>query len=162
VTPEFAGPLHVLGLTDRGVQCATSPDAAPFWLRRGGHVLWEREAEVGQAIHADVPGWLAQLVGDVAFDRVRHANTRKDHEMSEGSDQAGNGALFKNDKKAKPSHPDYRGDVTVRGRKFWISGWIKDGRNGKYMSLALREAEEPANGKPKPTSAQTADADMPF
>jgi Protein of unknown function (DUF1194) len=35
------------------------------------------------------------------------------------------GALFKNDKKEKPSHPDYRGDAMIKGRKFWVSAWIK-------------------------------------
>jgi hypothetical protein len=32
------------------------------------------------------------------------------------------GALFRNDKKQGPSHPDYRGDVTIDGQKFWVSG----------------------------------------
>ena len=38
--------------------------------------------------------------------------------MQEKQEDAGKGALFKNDKKEKPSHPDYKGDVTIKGRKF--------------------------------------------
>jgi hypothetical protein len=26
----------------------------------------------------------------------------------------------------KPSHPDYTGDVTIRGKKFWVSAWINE------------------------------------
>jgi hypothetical protein len=82
--------------------------------------------------------------------------------MNDRPTDAGTGALFKNDKKEKPAHPDYRGDCTIHGKKFWISGWIKDGKKGKYMSLALREAEESANANPRAASAQTADVNMPF
>ena len=47
--------------------------------------------------------------------------------MTDRQEDAGSGALFKNDKKEKPSHPDYQGDCTIRGRKFWMSAWIKEG-----------------------------------
>ena len=62
--------------------------------------------------------------------------------MADRPADAGNGALFKNLKKEKDTHPDYKGDVTIRGEKFWISAWLKDGAKGKYMSLALRPVEE--------------------
>jgi len=60
--------------------------------------------------------------------------------MSDDRDLSG--VLFRNDKKEKPSHPDYRGDCTVRGRKYWLSGWIKQGKKGPFLSLAFRPAEE--------------------
>ena len=64
--------------------------------------------------------------------------------MTDRPEDAGRGALFKNDQKEKPSHPDYKGDITVNGRKFWISAWLKTSEKTgkKFMSLALREAEE--------------------
>ena len=51
--------------------------------------------------------------------------------------------MFKNEQKEKPSHPDYKGDVVIRGRKFWISAWIKTSEKTgkKFMGLAFREAE---------------------
>ena len=82
--------------------------------------------------------------------------------MSDRPEDQGNGALFKNDKKEKPSHPDYKGDATIKGRKFWVSAWIRTSEKSgqKYMSLAFREAEQQAAAKPKPVAV--ADADIPF
>lgn len=56
----------------------------------------------------------------------------------------GQGALFKNAKKAQPNHPDYRGDCLINGQECWISAWIKDGKQGKYMSLAIAPKDAPA------------------
>jgi hypothetical protein len=74
----------------------------------------------------------------------------------------GKGALFKNDRKEKDSHSDYRGDATIRGRKFWVSAWIKTSEKTgkKFMSLAFREAEEqPAKTK---LAASRASFDQPI
>jgi hypothetical protein len=75
--------------------------------------------------------------------------------VSERSEDAGRGALFRNDKKERPSHPDYRGDITIEGRKFWLSGWIKEGKNGKFLSLSARPADE------KPTAEERAASQKP-
>jgi hypothetical protein len=134
-------------------------------------VIWAHPPRVGKLATAIVPGWLAakhrQLAGDVAYERVRHERkTAKElTTMTDTPEDAGHGALFKNDKKEKPSHPDYRGDCTIRGRKFWMSAWIKEGQKGKYMSVAFRPAEEEAAKlKPKPQAKATAQADddIPF
>lgn len=56
------------------------------------------------------------------------------------------GALFKNDRRHKDTDPDYRGNINVDGRDFWINAWIKEAKaGGKYISLSVR---------PKETSAQ--------
>jgi hypothetical protein len=98
--------------------------------------------------------------GGVASDEYRHANVRK---MADRAEDAGSGALFKNDKKEKPSHPDYRGDAMIKGRKFWVSGWIKTSEKGgqKFISLAFREAEE-QQAKPKLKAPTNTDADILF
>ena len=54
----------------------------------------------------------------------------------------GQGALFKNARKEQPSHPDYRGDVMIDGRQYWLSAWIKEGKNGKFMSIAAKPKDE--------------------
>jgi hypothetical protein len=167
VTHEFLRALHILAVTDKGVQCATAASTdSPFWLPRGRYVEWAHPPQPGRLVTAIVPEWLAsrhrQLVGDVAYECVRHADKQKETTMSDRAEDAGSGALFKNDKKEKPSHPDYRGDVTIHGRKFWISAWIKEGQKGKYMSLAFRPAEEQTEAKAKQPSRAMADDSIPF
>jgi len=54
------------------------------------------------------------------------------------------GVLFKNDKREKESHPHYKGNIRVNGQEYWLSAWIKEGKNGKFMGLALSPKEETA------------------
>jgi hypothetical protein len=52
------------------------------------------------------------------------------------------GVLFRNDKKETPKHPDYKGNITVDGTDYWLSAWIKEGKSGKFMGLALSPKDE--------------------
>jgi hypothetical protein len=61
--------------------------------------------------------------------------------MSEFPQDAGDGALFKNREKSKPSQPDYWGKATIDGRNYRVSAWIKESKKSqgqKYMSLSFR------------------------
>ncbi len=62
--------------------------------------------------------------------------------MSQQYDNTNSGALFKNDRKQSERHPDYRGSVNVGGREYWLSAWIKEGRNGKFMSLSVQPKDQ--------------------
>src|SRR5262245_45127492 len=62
--------------------------------------------------------------------------------MSDRPENVGVGALFKNDRKEKPSQPDYRGDITILGEKYLLAGWIKQGKKGKYLSIVARPDEQ--------------------
>jgi len=68
---------------------------------------------------------------------------------------AGTGALFKNDKREKETHPLYKGECEINGEKFWISAWLKkstkDGQT--FMSLAFRAKDAPAKQKPPASRA---------
>lgn len=69
------------------------------------------------------------------------------------------GALFKNDRKEHEKQPDYKGDAKINGHEYWISAWVKEGKAGKFFSLALT-AKEP---RPEPTpQTETFDDDLPF
>jgi hypothetical protein len=65
------------------------------------------------------------------------------------------GALFRNDKKEKPSHPDYRGDITINGEKSRLIGWIKQGKNGKYLSIAASPDGDERKPAPAPEARAT-------
>jgi uncharacterized protein (DUF736 family) len=58
------------------------------------------------------------------------------------------GVLFKNERKEKDTHPDYKGSAEVGGVEYWLSSWIKVGKGGaKFMSLSFTAKEE---AKPDP------------
>lgn len=63
-------------------------------------------------------------------------------------DNTNTGLLAKNSRKETENQPDYSGMVNVDGVEYWLSGWIKVGRDGtklagqKYFSLALTPKEE--------------------
>jgi hypothetical protein len=59
------------------------------------------------------------------------------------------GSLSKNKRKEKPSHPDLKGQATVDGVGYWISGWRKDGEDGIWYSLAFDKKEERNGTAPK-------------
>lgn len=64
------------------------------------------------------------------------------YELKEGS-----GCLFKNDRKEKETHPDYAGTIMVNGKEHWLSGWIKEGKKGKFFSLSIGKVTEQSNFK---------------
>jgi hypothetical protein len=76
------------------------------------------------------------------------------------------GAVFVNDKKEKDNHPDRTGQCTIDGKEYWISGWIKSGAKGQFMSLAFKpkEAKNAPSQEPVRKSGKAADdlGDIPW
>jgi hypothetical protein len=89
------------------------------------------------------------------------------------------GSVFNNDRKQTDSHPDRTGQAMIGGKAYWISGWVKQDRNGKpYMSLAFKlkdgqtaapqktyADERPAPARRNPAAASTPidlDDEIPF
>jgi hypothetical protein len=66
-------------------------------------------------------------------------------------------ALFKNDKGDNPKRPDYTGNANVDGIEFRISGWIREGAKGKFISGSVQMKE----GDVK-TKQAAVDEDVPF
>ncbi len=65
------------------------------------------------------------------------------------------GALFRNERKDKDSHPDYTGNALIDGREYWISAWLKDGKSGKFFSFAFKPKDF---AQKEPTISQRAQA----
>jgi hypothetical protein len=63
-------------------------------------------------------------------------------------DNRNSGAIFANERKEKPTHPDMRGEATIvspSGEVFevWVSAWGKTSKSGKdFISLGFQHKEE--------------------
>lgn len=84
-------------------------------------------------------------------------------------DNTNRGVLFREQEKKSDKSPDYTGKVDVDGKEYRLAGWIKDGKRGKFLSLAVsepQERQEPAfRGDPNPGTGPQGggdDSDIPF
>jgi len=55
--------------------------------------------------------------------------------MSEQREMSG--ILSRNDKRESEKQPEFRGECTIEGKAYRISAWVKEGKSGKFMSLAF-------------------------
>ncbi len=53
------------------------------------------------------------------------------------------GSLFKNTRKQTANHPDYDGQALIGGVEYWVKGWVKEGKKGKFFSLAFTPKQAP-------------------
>ena len=72
------------------------------------------------------------------------------------------GVLFKNENKDNERKPDYKGNIMVDGQEYWLSAWIKEGKNGKFMSLAMNPRDARQEEKPVSQKIADMDDDLPF
>jgi len=63
------------------------------------------------------------------------------------------GTLFINDRKDKDTHPDRAGTALIDGVEYWVSGWIKSGQRGQFLSLAFKKKEQRSEPAPPPRRA---------
>ena len=57
--------------------------------------------------------------------------------------KAGQFSLFKNDRKEKDTHPDYRGDgALLDGTPAWISAWLKEANGKKFFSISIKPKDD--------------------
>ena len=62
--------------------------------------------------------------------------------MAKFEQRENTGSLFKNDRREKDTHPNATGTALIGGVEYWVSAWTKEGKNGKFQSLAFRKKEE--------------------
>lgn len=68
------------------------------------------------------------------------------------------GILFKNDRRQKDTHPTHTGRITVEGKEYWLSAWVKEGSKGRYFSIAVKPKEE----KTDTAESEEFNDDIPF
>lgn len=67
--------------------------------------------------------------------------------------------LFKNNKGDNPKRPDYSGTANLDGIEFRISGWIREGQKGKFISGSVQLKDNNSAGA---TRGAAEDEDVPF
>lgn len=64
------------------------------------------------------------------------------------------GTLFKNDKKEKDTHADYRGEALIDGAAYYIDAWVNEIKNGpragkKFFGIKFKkknqQSRQPSN-----------------
>jgi hypothetical protein len=74
------------------------------------------------------------------------------------------GIVYVNERKEKDSHPDRTGYCTIGGVEYWISGWLKKGDKGPFLSLAFKR-KETKEDKPRRQDrgrAEDIESDIPW
>lgn len=77
------------------------------------------------------------------------------------------GSLFRNDRKDKETHPDRTGTAMIDGVAYYVSGWIKNGSKGQFLSLSFKrkDQEQPKHAlgsKGRPSANSDMDDQIPF
>jgi uncharacterized protein (DUF736 family) len=82
-------------------------------------------------------------------------------------DNTNRGALFRNNRKEQPNHPDHKGTINVDGKDYWLSAWIKESKKdgSKFFSLSVKPKEVNAPPVSPPSQAASSpelDDEIPF
>ena len=68
------------------------------------------------------------------------------------------GAIFKNTKREKETHPNMTGTATIEGIDYWVSAWTKVGKDGnKFITMAYKRKNQKEDTAPKPNAQFTND-----
>jgi hypothetical protein len=82
-------------------------------------------------------------------------------------DNTNSGMLARNDKKETEKHPDFKGSINVDGVDYWLSAWVREGKEGgkmagrKYFSLSVSPKEQAPAPQKKAQSFEQLEDDIP-
>ena len=74
-------------------------------------------------------------------------------------DNTNRGQIWKNDKKEKDTHPDFKGSVNVEGVEYWVSAW-KRKPDAHPKAPALSFSIQPKEDKPEDQGYSNRDSDL--
>jgi hypothetical protein len=79
-------------------------------------------------------------------------------------DNTNTGILFKNDKATSDKSPTHTGKINIDGRELRLAAWVKEGKNGKFLSLKVSEFTNKPEAKPVAKAESFAEMpdDLPF
>jgi hypothetical protein len=148
---------------DQRTHCCGS-NIATIHIGRGPHAAELRCADCGahrgwmpQEAHAFIKK-TAERFGAPSEPIILRDTSVGGHEMKKQYDNSG--ILFRNEDKQKEKDRDYRGEITINGVEHWLSGWIKEGRKGKFLSLSIKPKDAPTKSD-KPLEQEMGD-EIPF
>jgi hypothetical protein len=76
--------------------------------------------------------------------------------MSQRDQHDNSGILFRNDKKTRDTDRDYSGSATIGGVEYWMSGWVKQAKNGsKFLTFSFKAKDAPKAESTKPAAVQS-------
>ena len=81
-----------------------------------------------------------------------------------GYDNTNKGILGRNDRKTQDTQPDFSGSINIEGRDYWLSGWVKERKDGsgRFFSLSVKP-KDGANAPAAPSQNNVdLDSDIPF
>lgn len=79
-------------------------------------------------------------------------------------DNTNRGAIFKNKRKEKETHPDLGGELNVDGKDYYLNVWKQTSKSGEpYYSVSVKpkEPKEPKATKGE-QSSQVVEEEIPF
>jgi hypothetical protein len=130
------------------LHCETC-DAFRGWLRREALTFIES---------------LAQHWGAPTEPLILRDTTIGDHTMATKQQYDNSGILFRNEDKDPNNEKDrdYGGEATIAGVAYWISGWIKQGKRGRFMTFSFKPKEEPKAASTKSVAGADFSDEIPF
>lgn len=85
--------------------------------------------------------------------------------MANNQQRDNSGVCFRNDKREKDTHPNYRGNCMVDGVEYWMDSWIKEGAKGKFLTFSFKRKDasqsQSSNRQSKPSFHDDLNDELP-